>query len=74
MSSATPPRPLQAGGSYRKDGEVCEHHGMVVGDLLHSPFEILIIPVSMILFFAVILIRMYAPGEPVDSKDADRQG
>jgi hypothetical protein len=47
---------------------------MVVGDLLHSPFEILIIPVSMILFFAVILIRMYAPRKPVDSKDADRQG
>jgi len=65
---------LQAGGSYRKDCEVCEHRGMVVGDLLHSPFEILIIPISMILFFAVILIRMYAPRKPVDSKDADRQG
>ena len=53
--------------------EVCEHHGMALGDLLHSPFEILIIPISIVLFFTVILIRMYAPRKPVTSKDADRQ-
>jgi hypothetical protein len=46
----------------------------MVGDLLHSPYEILIIPIAMILFFAVILIRMYAPRKPAASKDADRQG
>jgi hypothetical protein len=46
----------------------------MVGDLLRSPYEILIIPAAMILFFAVILIRMYAPRKPVIGKDADRQG
>jgi len=47
---------------------------MMVGELLNSPYDILIIPVAMILFFAVILIRMYTPGKPVTSKDAKRQG
>jgi len=35
---------------------------MMAGDLLRSPFDILIIPAAMIMFFAVILIRMPAPG------------
>jgi len=35
---------------------------MKFGDLLNSPFDILIVPVGMILLFAVILIRMYARG------------
>jgi len=47
---------------------------MTVGHLLYSPFDILVIPAAMILFFAVILIRMYAPRKRVISKDADRQG
>jgi hypothetical protein len=47
---------------------------MMFGDLLHSPFDILIVPVGMILLFVVILIRMYVPRKPVASKDADHQG
>jgi hypothetical protein len=48
---------------------------MTVGDLLNSPFDILIVPGAMILFFTVILIRMYAPKKPVVGKEADhRQG
>jgi hypothetical protein len=47
---------------------------MVVGDLFHGPLEILIIPIAMILFFAVILIRMYVPRKPAASKDTDRHG
>jgi hypothetical protein len=47
---------------------------MTVGHLLYSPFEILVIPAAMILFFAVILIRMYAARKRIISKDADLQG
>jgi hypothetical protein len=47
---------------------------MVFGGLPHSPFDILIVPVGMILLFVVILIRRYVPRKPAISKDADRQG
>jgi hypothetical protein len=51
---------------------------MMFGDLLHSPFDILIVPVAMILLFAVILIRMYVPRKPLIGKmrttKADRNG
>jgi len=47
---------------------------MMFGDLLRSPFDILVVPVGMILLFVVILMRMYVPRKPVISKDADRQG
>ena len=45
---------------------------MMVGDLLRSPLDILIVPGAMILFFAVILIRIYAARKPAISKNADR--
>jgi hypothetical protein len=47
---------------------------MMHGQLLSSPYDILIVPIAMVLLFAVILIRMYGPGKPVTSKDADHQG
>jgi hypothetical protein len=43
------------------------------GVLPQGPFDILIVPGVMILFFAVILIRMYAPRKPVIRRDSDRQ-
>ena len=63
----------QGSASDTKKSRVCKHRRMMVGDLLHSPSETLIIPAAMILFFAVILIRMYAPRKPVSRKDADSQ-
>jgi hypothetical protein len=56
----------------REDSGVCEYRRMMVGDVLRSPLDILIVPGVMILFFAVILIRMYAPRKPAISKNADR--
>ena len=47
---------------------------MMFGHLLNSPYDILIVPITMILLFAVILIRMYGPRKPVTSKDADHRG
>ena len=34
---------------------------MMFGHLINNPADILIVPVAMILLFAVILIRIYAP-------------
>ena len=56
---------LRAGhtlGTYQKDGGVCEHPCMMFGGLHAGSWEILIIPVVMMLLFAVILVRMYHGG------------
>jgi hypothetical protein len=47
---------------------------MMFGDLLNSPYDILIVPITTILLFAVILIRVYVPRKPVTRKAADKQG
>jgi hypothetical protein len=47
---------------------------MMVSHLLNSPLDILIVPIGMILLFAVILLRMYVPRKPVIGNDADRAG
>jgi hypothetical protein len=47
---------------------------MMVGHLLNSPLDILIVPIGMILLFAVILLRMYVPRKPVIGNDADQAG
>ena len=49
-------------GSYRKDGEYANIPCMMFGGLHAGSWEILIIPVVMMLLFAVILVRMYHGG------------
>ena len=61
-------------GTRWRDRGVCEHQRMMFGHLLNSPYDVLIVPIAMILLFAVILIRMYGPRKPVTSKDADHRG
>jgi len=41
---------------------VCENPCMTFGGLHSGPWEILVIPVVMMLLFVVILVRMYSRG------------
>jgi hypothetical protein len=49
-------------GTCRKGGEVCENPRMTFGGLHGGPWEILVVPVVMMLLFVVILVRMYSRG------------
>ena len=55
--------PCRASSRQLPEGwRVCEHPCMMFGGLHAGSWDILIIPVVMMLLFAVILVRMYHGG------------